>query len=138
MLDGSIPVANIDDAILRFEPIELSPIMKSPLLKPDKKIYKEVVEIESADGQDIIIAKDAIRGGMEYLDNAYHGIAQGMVKYDYVVLRLTNKTTDFSQGKLRIGQSIVVVGKYVENKRLVTASGPKTIPVLDVMYVTGQ
>ncbi len=133
--DGSLVIASFDDALLKFEPLQLWPVMKSPLIKPDGKIYAELLDIDSAQGENLIIAKGGVQSALEFLYQRSQRIGGDEINYGYAALGLSSKTKDFSPSGLRLGQRIGVIGKYVANRKFMSESGIKIIPELEVMYI---
>lgn len=123
---GSVPVSNFKDAFLLLDPKELSGVMNSPLLRPDNALYAAIVTLDMEEGESLLRVKI---GG-------YRHPFLGWINLSYATLRLTKKTIDYSQNGMRIGGSIKVIGRYVQNKKYKTITGEeKTMPVIEVMYI---
>lgn len=120
---GAAPVKNFQDAVLlHAPPADLTNLMVSPLLKPDKGIHSGQVWLDAEDGDDLLRAK---------IDSSRFG---GGVYYAHLLL--TGKTVNFSPRSMRIGGAVNVMGRYVQNRKYTTIAGEeKTMPVFEVMYI---
>lgn len=124
--NGSIPVSNYDDAVLLHDPDSLDSLMMSPLLRPNKAIYAGEVTLDGDEAENVLRVKI---GG-------YRHPVWGWVDLTYATLQLTKKTIDYSKRSMRIGGTIKVIGRYVQNKKYTTvARQEKTMPVIELMYI---
>lgn len=114
---GALPVASLDDAAILYEPKNIWGVMGSPLLMPNKSVYGGAVILDGQESENVLRAKF-------------------IFGYGYATLKLTKKTINYSKRDLRIGGSMDVIGRYVQNKNYTTVSGEgKTMPVIEVMYI---
>lgn len=122
LLAGTIKIQDFRDAALLHQPEALEPIIASPLLKPNSKIYANILYALTLDAQE---ENNLLRGKISADDGSF-----------YVYLRTNAKTTVFHPDKLRIGASISVIGRYVSNVTYTTQAGAKKMaPVLDVLFI---
>lgn len=128
---GEIIASNFDDSMFLHAPKQLEEIMVSPLLRPDNSIYGQPIGqydqkliVDGDEGENILRVKIiCILCGR-----------RGEPRY--AIVRLTKKTLDYSQAALRIGSSIKLIGRYVQNTKYKTIGGEeKSMPVLDAMYL---
>lgn len=124
---GATPVKNFQDAVLLHAPTaDLTDLMISPLLKPDRGIYRGLVRLDAQEGDDLLRAK---------IDSPLFNRRLGGEVY-YAHLLLTGKTVNFSPRSMRIGWGVNVIGRYVQNRKYTTIAGEeRTMPVFEVMYI---
>lgn len=120
---GAAPVKNFQDAVLLHTPTsDLTALMASPLLRPDRSIHSGRVALDAEEDDDLLRAK---------IDSSRFG---GGVYYAHLLL--TGKTVNFSPRSMRIGGVVNVIGRYVQNRKYTTIAGEeKTMPVFEVMYI---
>jgi hypothetical protein len=99
LLAGTQQVKDFRDATLLHQPEVLEPIIASPLLTPDRKIYGNKLYLITIDAQE---KDNLLRGKVSVDDGSF-----------YVYLRTNAKSTIFHQDKLRIGAKINLIGRYV-------------------------
>jgi len=121
---GELKAANFSEAEIANSPVQgLIGIMASPLLVPDKGNYSGRAIVDGLERANLI------RGKMAY----------GLVRSPelaYVFLRMSSKTVNYAPSKMRVGESVSVLGRYVDNVKYRTVSGDeRTAPVIEVMYI---
>lgn len=123
-----IPIGDISDAQQFYSSIELTEIMSSPLLLPDGDYYSGEVTVDYLEKNGVLRCKIE-----NYIDMRS---PPTIVPIMYVHLRTDKKSVLFNPLKLRIGQAISVVGKYVGNTEYKTLDGEvKVAPLLQVLYM---
>ncbi len=116
---GSAQIENIEDAVLFHGPLlDISAIMFSPLLTPDRAVYGGLIIIDKKEDEKSLLGK------RDY----------GVVTY--VLLRMTRSTKIFDPKLMRLNSQVGVIGRYVGNFDYRTIAGErKTAPVLEVLFI---
>lgn len=149
---GTAKIVNIKDAWLAQENVaDLMELMASPLLKPNNAIYGARLTLDAEERKSVLRAKwdmDSTESVLEspLQDLSQDTYAQGAMRISqirqkyggsvyYAQLNQSKKTVAFSDN-MRIGQSVWVIGRYVENKKFKRVNRTEgTMPVLDVLYI---
>jgi hypothetical protein len=114
---GRVKISSIKDAALYHDPTQTLPaVIQSPLLSPDSAMYRGCAVLDGKEQEEILRAK------------ALRGVA-------YVFLKTSTKTKNFSPSRMRIGETVCLVGRYVGNVKYRTVIGePKIAPLINVLY----
>ncbi len=128
--NGAVQVADFTDAELVYAPTQnLSSIMASPLLAPDNGYYSGAVVLDAQQSLNLL------RGNIRPIEPSSSSVGY-IQKLYYVFLRTSNKTTNYAPAKMRIGATIKVLGRYVDNVKYNTVGGEqKVAPLIEVMYI---
>lgn len=117
---GRIKISSFEDAVLALSPQFLEDIMEQPLLTADSGNYAGAVVI------DLPMEQNILRVKLLALNPAPK----------YAMLRIGPKTVNWVRSGMRVGGTVLVIGRYVGNTRYRTVSGEERIaPVLEALYV---
>jgi hypothetical protein len=156
---GQRKVSDMRDAMLLHNAKNAFGIMRAPLLRPDGEIYGHVIKLESQRRDNVIvgrfnfsqqeIANAQLLARMTALARASNRSAASEQTYltgqevlqsveatYYVILRTTKSTKILAPQKMRVGEEVLFIGKYIANENHSSpARASGTVPVIEVLYL---